>query len=441
MEAIWVGQRAHLRYLLLLHPDWTGQQLADAVGCSRSMVYKWRQRFAEAALDDTAVLFSRSRAPHRHPPCIDAQVKERIQQIRLEPPEGLQRTPGPVTISYYLQRDQALLATGKRLPRSTRTIWRILDEAGLIERDPLRRHLAHEPPEPMEEIQMDFKDLSTVPMDLHDPNAKRAHVVEACNFIDAGTSILLEAFVHEDFHAETAFQAVVAFLRHYGCPKILTFDRDPRWIGSATARDFPSALCQFLYCVGVQPNILPPRRPDLNCYVERYHRTYKEECLLVHRPGTLEEARLVTEAFMQHYNTERPHQGCSCGNQPPRLAHPTPPHLPALPTSVDPDAWLNAIHGRTYARRIKSDGCVSVDGTNYYVKQALAGQQIILRVNAAEQCLEVLHEQILIKALPIKGLLGKHMPLDDYIALMQERARSEERQRLRDLYQRLIQAR
>ncbi|GHO63432.1 hypothetical protein KSC_023240 [Ktedonobacter sp. SOSP1-52] len=127
--------------------------------------------------------------------------------------------------------------------------------------------------------------------------------------VDAGTSILLDAQVHEDFHAETAFQAVVSFLRRYGCPSILTVDRDPRWVGSATARDFPSALCQFLLCVGVQPNVLPPRHPELNCYVERYHRTYKEECLFVHRPGTLEEVRSLTEAFEHFYNTQRPHQG------------------------------------------------------------------------------------------------------------------------------------
>lgn len=74
------------------------------------------------------------RLHHHHPSCIDEQVKERIQQIRQEPPEGLQRTPGPGPSSYYLQRDQALLASGKRLPRSTRTIWRILYAAGLIER-------------------------------------------------------------------------------------------------------------------------------------------------------------------------------------------------------------------------------------------------------------------------------------------------------------------
>jgi Integrase core domain/Homeodomain-like domain len=441
MEALWVGQRAHLRHLLPLHPDWTTQQLADAVGCSPSMVCKWRRRFAQASPDDVSVLFSRSRAPHHHPPRIDEEIQERIRQIRQEPPEGLQRTPGPVAILYYLQRDEAALATGKRLPRSTRTIWRILDAAGLIVRDPVRKHAAQEPPEPLEEVQLDFKDVSTAAPDWHDPDAKRAHLIETCNFVDAGTSIWLDAQVREDFHAETAFQAVVAFLQRYGCPKILTFDRDPRWVGSATARDFPSALCQFLSCVGVYPNVLPPHHPELNAYVERFHRTYKEECLLIHRPSTLEETRTVTQDFQQHYNEQRPHQGRSCGNRPPRQAFPILPPLPPLPSWVDPDAWLQAIHGRTYARRVKSDGYVNIDGTGYYVKQALAGQHLLLRVNAAERCLEVLQGETLIKVLPIKGLQGKSMPLQDYIALMQERARSQERQRLRELHQRLLQAR
>jgi transposase InsO family protein len=254
-----------------------------------------------------------------------------VQQIRLDPPEDLQRTPGPVAILYYLHRDEGLLTKGTRLPRSTRTIWCILDEASLIERDPARKRTGYEPPAPLEEVQMDFKDLSTVPADLHDPDAKRAHGIETCNFVDAGTSIVLDAPVHEDFHAETAFQAVVAFLQRYGLPTMLTFDRDPRWVGSTTARDFPSALCQFLYCVGVQPNVSPPHHPELNAYVERYHRTYKEEWRLLHRPGTLEEARLVTETFVHHYNYQRPHQGRSCGNHPPRLAHPVLPTLPLFP--------------------------------------------------------------------------------------------------------------
>ena len=73
--------------------------------------------------------------------------------------------------------------------------------------------------------------------------------------VDAGSSRLLSAQVHDDFHAETAFDAVVHFLRTYGLPTMLTLDRDVRWVGSAGQRDFPSALLQFLYCIGVIPNV------------------------------------------------------------------------------------------------------------------------------------------------------------------------------------------
>lgn len=355
-EVDWICKRAHLRHLLELHPDWSEQQLADAVGYSKSSVSRWKKRLGEADPHDVAVLFSHSRAPHHHPPRIAEEVKERIQEMRLAPPENLKRTPGPKALLYYLHKDETLRASGHRLPRSTRTVWHILDEAGLIERAEPRLRSPLPLREPLEEVQMDFKDASTVLPDPTNPDGKRQHVIEVCNFLDAGTSILLSAQVHEDFHAETAFQAVVAFLRQHGLPTMLTFDRDVRWVGSATQRDFPSALVQFLYCIGIQPNILPPHHPELNCYVERYHKTYKKECLQFFRPGTLEEVRSVTDYFQQHYNTERPHQGRSCQNQPPRVAHPVLPKRPALPSTVDPDRWLQALHGRWYPRRVRADG-------------------------------------------------------------------------------------
>jgi hypothetical protein len=108
----------------------------------------------------------------------------------------------------------------------------------------------------MQEIQLDFKDDSTVPAD---PLGKRQHMVETCNFVDAGTSIWLHAPVREDFTADTAFDAVVEFLRLYGLPSVLTFDRDPRWTGSASGRDFPSAFVRFLICVWASSPIFAQR--------------------------------------------------------------------------------------------------------------------------------------------------------------------------------------
>ncbi|GHO71281.1 hypothetical protein KSC_101730 [Ktedonobacter sp. SOSP1-52] len=300
----------------------------------------------------------------------------------MQPPEGLQRLPGPRTILYYLHRDPDLRREGARLPRSPRTIWRLLHQTGLLVEQEAHEHHLLPRPGPLQEVQVDFKDASTVRPDPSEPGSKQQHVVEICNAVDAGTSIWLDAQVHADFHAETALQAVINFLFTYGCPPMMTFDHDPRWVGSRSGRDFPSALCRFLRCVGVEPHLCPPHQPKKNAFVERLHRSLKEECLLVHHPGTLQEVRTVTAQYQHHYNQKRPHQGFSCRNQPPRVAFPTLPTLPPLPDPVDPDAWLQALHGHALARKIGSDGCVTVDGETYSISRALCGQQVTLLLNA-----------------------------------------------------------
>jgi hypothetical protein len=73
------------------------------------------------------------------------------------------------------------------------------------------------------------------------PRASESRVVEIANFVDAGTSIWLHRQVRSDFDAETLLEVVVQFLRERGLPQGLTFDNDPRFVGSALGRDFPSA--------------------------------------------------------------------------------------------------------------------------------------------------------------------------------------------------------
>jgi len=354
------------------------------------------------------VLRSRSRARHTPFPPPHPEVVARIVAIREHPPENLQRVPGPRTILYYLHRDPHLQALGLAPPRSSRTIWKILRREGCILPPAQRKRRPLPKRQPLEEIQVDFKDASTVPADPSG-EGKRQHVVEVCNFVDAGTSILLWAQAREDFHAETALLALVSMLRHYGCPRLVTLDHDPRWVGSQSGRDFPSALRRFLLCLGITPNICPVHQPQKNAYVERYHRSYKYECLLVHRPATLQEVEEVTERYQEHYNTQRPHQGRTCQDQPPRIAFPNLPTLPALPERVDPDRWLLACDGEMLHRRVGSDGCVDVDDRTYSLSQSLSGQMVALRIHAAKRVLEVMHPPSFSKQMPIKGLVGAEM--------------------------------
>src|SRR6266446_4610538 len=286
MEEEWMRDRALLRDLLNKDPQTPPQELARATGRSVSWVKKWRKRLREGDPHDQERLCSRSRAHHAPYFRWDLRVETCIVEMRLSPPEHLGRTPGPRALLYYLPRDPALQAAGVRLPRSSRTVWKLLRKTGCILPKPQRNLWPTEPREPLEEIQMDFKDVGSVSPE-QSSQGKRQHVIEVCNFVDAGTSIALFAQAREDFHEQTALETVITFLRRYGCPPQMTFDRDPRWVGGVSGRDFPSPLRRLLVCLGITPHICPPHRPDKNPYVERYHRTYGQECLHVHRPSTL----------------------------------------------------------------------------------------------------------------------------------------------------------
>ena len=99
-EAPLVADRAHLRKLLRTHPTWPYQEYADQIGRSYAWVKKWIKRLRTAPPDDDSVLWSRSSARKRPSPSFDPAVIERILALRDDPPERLQRTPGPKAILY-----------------------------------------------------------------------------------------------------------------------------------------------------------------------------------------------------------------------------------------------------------------------------------------------------------------------------------------------------
>jgi Integrase core domain len=412
--------RLALRQLMQAHPDWKQGDFVRATHRSVTWVKKWRKRLRDADPEDQAVLWGQSRARKTPPTAVPPKVVERILAIRDHPPQDLKRVPGPKAIVYYLQHDAVYGAFADALPRSTKKIWQILKANGRIAAKKAREHAPVQRPEPLREWQLDFKDVSSV---AADPEGKQMHVVETLNIVDAGTSILVDGLVREDYNAETALQAVVEVLATYGLPQVMTFDRDPRWVGSSTSRDFPSPFTRFCHCLGIIPNVCPPRQPEKNPFVERYNGTYRRECLAYYRPRNLEEAQTVTQAFKQHYNTQRPNQALTCRNQPPAVAFPVLPSLPRLPEQVDPDAWLKAIDGQTYVRKIRRDGFVSVDDRAYYIKQKLSGQYVMVRVDATQRQFSVYAQGHWLKDVPIKGLYGKALPFADYLTAIAQEAR------------------
>jgi hypothetical protein len=235
-----IAKQATLRWLAERHPTWTHPDLAAALGMSRAWVNKWLQRLRQADLHDAMAVHSRSRARHTPPAAIASRpaIVHRILEMRLAPRTNLQRIPGPEAILYYLHRDPTLKDAGLRLPRSQTPIWKILRRAGSLAQEPQRKPKPLELRQPGEEVQLDLKDGSLIPAE---PLGKRQHVVEIANAVDAGTSIWLHRQVGAEFDAETLLEVVAQFVREHGLPALLTFDNDPRFVGSPSGRDFPSA--------------------------------------------------------------------------------------------------------------------------------------------------------------------------------------------------------
>lgn len=186
-------------------------------------------------------------------------------------------------------------------------------------------------------------------------------------------------------------------------------------------------MVQMLHVLGVEPLISPPRRPDKNPFAERLNGNYKRECLLIHQPDSEGRVREVTDEYRLHYNTQRPHQGQSCHNQPPAVAFAEFPPTKSLPLMVDPDSWLLAVDGRHFCRKVEANGGFSLAKYDYFIGREYAGKYIWLVVEAATKELAVYHKERLVKRLPLKGLYRQAMTILEYRQALAQQARAERR--------------
>ena len=432
MEAQWIIDRAKLRELLQTHPEWTNRQYAEATGRCRKWVKKWKKRLANSAPNDQKILEGQSRArkiPHEpyHP-----DVIEKILELRDHPPPAVPRRIGAPTIVYYLHQDETLAASGHRLPRSTSTIWKILNENQRILRPVPIKHEPFERPEAMDTWEIDFTDVGTAEAS-HDH--KRAHQVEAFAVVDRGSSVLVDLQVSDNYHAVTAIEAMLHTLMQHGKPRCIVFDRDPRLVGSWTATGFPSAFMRFLLNLDIQIDICPPHRPDLKPFVERYFRTLNSECVQIHCPATVAEAQTVFEKHRHTYNHLRPHQSKVCNNRPPLAAFPDLPSLPKLLSYANPDKWLLHYHHQRFKRRIARSGTVQIDKHRYYIGRALAGQYVVCKLDAQRRVFDIHLDHVVIKSIPIKGLYNDDfMDFGDYLEFALLEAETEQRRLERQRY-------
>lgn len=420
MDTEWRVARARLRDLLQENAQASHGELADQVGYSVAWVRKWRKRLAHAAPEDDQVLLGQSHRPRRIARRVAEAVEERIIALRVTLSEQYHRVVGARTIAAYLKREAA--QWDGVVPTSSATIWRILRRRQYILVLTPRAKQPFERPAPGIHWEIDFCTAAKVSPEAPD---KQQNALEIFNVVDRGSSTSIDSQASTQFDAEQALLSMADTLQKQGVPRCITYDRDPRFVGSQATDGFPSAFTRYLLCVGCAVDILPPRRPDLKPFVERFQRTLQEECLSKYHPETAAEANTCLQPYCQWYNQERPHQGKDLHDQPPQRRFAQAPMLPRLPETVDPDAWLEHYDKRCYRRHVDSRGAIQLWKATYYVGLAYANQTVLVRLDAPQRLIHVEVGKTLIKSIPLKGVYGEVVDYQYFLGLMSDEARSE----------------
>lgn len=287
--------------------------------------------------------------------------------------------------------------------------WNILKTAGRIPTR-VREHHPVERPEALSHWEMDFGQLGAA--------------FEFLTVVDRGTSILVDTQTQPHFNAETALLAVAHLLILMGLPLKLRFDNDPRFVGNWRTDGYPSPLMRFLLCLGVEPDLVEPGRPQDKPFAERSVRTLKHECLWVDPPKDWLDAASILRIYREFYNHDRAHQSLACGNRPPYVAFPNLPTLPHVPEQVDPDAWLKCFHRRVFRRRVGRNGTIAVGRQDYYVGYAQAGMRVGVLLDAEHKVFRILQGSAVMMEKEIQGLVGHTLSFQDYLKHMLVEART-----------------
>lgn len=125
--------------------------------------------------------------------------------------------------------------------------------------------------------------------------SRKAHILGVTEHSNAG------------YMVQTAREATMeetGWLARIGC-RYLIHDRDTKFCG---------AWANVLHDAGIETVAIPASSPNCNAFAERWVRTVKRECIRRCWFLGYDGLRRVLGEFVDHYNTERPHQ--SLGNRP-----------------------------------------------------------------------------------------------------------------------------
>ncbi len=121
------------------------------------------------------------------------------------------------------------------------------------------------------------------------------------NVVDEYTRECKLAWVARSIGARDVQRLLHDVFEQHGRPAILRSDN---------GREFIAATSQaWLAVEGVRPAFIEKGSPQQNSFVERFNGTMRDECLNGEEFDSITEARVIIGAWVELYNTARPHRG------------------------------------------------------------------------------------------------------------------------------------
>jgi transposase InsO family protein len=362
--------------------------VARRYGVSRQTVHAWLRRYA----CDGAVLNleDRSSRPHGCPHQMAPEVEARVLVVRDAHPRW-----GPTRIVYELGRQGLVALPGRS------SVYRALVRNGRIDPAQRRRRRSDykrwERGRPMELWQMD------VVGGIHLSDGAEVKVITG---IDDNSRFVVSAKVVARATARPVCDALLGALARHGVPEQILTDNGKVFTGRFGPGGSSSEVLFDRVCVenGIRHLLTAPRSPTTTGKVERLHKTMRAEFFAdADRVfATIAELQAALDGWVDHYNTERPHQ--SLGMRPPahRFALAARPDrgvvepVAAVGTTAQPGAGSPRADLRSAGVRrwVDQRGSIRLAGFRYRVPIVLAGEPVEAVV--ADNLVQIYHRDVLV---------------------------------------------
>jgi putative transposase len=344
-----------IRFIAAVQEDPRGNfsRLCERFGVTRSVGYKWLERYRELGPAGLADRESIAReCPHRTP----YAVIDRVLAMRKHYPFD-----GPKKLRQRLLD----IAESQIVVPAASTIGEVLDRYGLIRP---RRARLHVPPSttplahahgPNDVWSVDFKG--------HFPTSDgmRCHPLTVS---DNATRFLIKCeALHEPKEAPVREQFDLAF-REFGLPARIRSDNGAPFASKALGG--LSRLSVFWIQLGIVPERIEPGHPEQNGRHERMHKTLKEQTASPPE-ATFADQQRAFDRFRAEYNNYRPHE--ALGQTPPRAHYE--PSLRVMPERPRPPEYSTDF----VVRRVTPGGRFGWRGCHLRAGHLLGGQPVGLK--------------------------------------------------------------